>query len=60
MASREPAAPHGRRIRVVLACTVCGKRNYPTKKIPRDGGTVLKLKKFCSGCNHHTVHIEGR
>jgi len=60
MTARESAPTHGGRIRVVLSCTVCGNRNYPTKKIPRDGGTVLKLKKFCSTCKHHTVHIEGR
>jgi large subunit ribosomal protein L33 len=45
---------------MALACSVCGNRNYLAKKPPRDGGTVLKLKKFCSGCKRHTVHIEGR
>jgi large subunit ribosomal protein L33 len=60
MASREPAPVGGGRIRVALCCTACGNRNYRTKKVPREGGTVLKLKKFCSGCKHHTVHVEGR
>jgi len=45
---------------MALACSVCGKRNYLAKKPPKDGGEVLKLKKFCSDCKHHTVHIEGR
>jgi large subunit ribosomal protein L33 len=60
MTTRDSATPEGGRIRVVLSCTVCGNRNYRTKKTPRDGGPVLKLKKFCSSCKHHTVHIEGR
>jgi large subunit ribosomal protein L33 len=60
VASGEPAPFRNRRIQVALACSVCGSRNYLTKKPPRDGGMVLKLKKFCSGCKRHTEHIEGR
>jgi len=60
VASGEPAPFRTRRIQMALACSVCGNRNYLAKKPPRDGGTVLKLKKFCSGCKRHTVHIEGR
>jgi large subunit ribosomal protein L33 len=55
-----PAPLRSRRIQIALACSVCGARNYLTKKPPTDGGPVLKLKKFCSDCKKHTVHIEGR
>jgi len=60
MAARDSAPNQGRRIRVALSCTVCGKRNYQTRKPPKDGGKVLKLKKFCRDCKHHTVHVEAK
>jgi len=47
------------RIRIVLACSVCGARNYKSTKTLRESNT-LSLKKFCSHCNQHTVHIEGK
>jgi large subunit ribosomal protein L33 len=53
------AADAPRRIRVALSCSVCGNRNYRTTKRSREG-TSINLKKFCSHCNQHTVHIEGK
>ncbi|MFZ5895258.1 MAG: 50S ribosomal protein L33 [Myxococcota bacterium] len=47
------------RIRIALACSVCGARNYKSTKSLREG-SPLSLKKFCSHCNQHTVHIEGK
>jgi large subunit ribosomal protein L33 len=45
------------RARVSLACTDCGARNYQTTRKPERKGQ-LSLKKFCPGCNRHTVHKE--
>jgi len=55
---RDPAA-RGRRIRIALACSVCGNRNYQTTKNPNDSA-VMSLKKFCNHCNQHTIHSEGK
>jgi large subunit ribosomal protein L33 len=47
----------GSRTRVALACTDCASRNYQTtRKAERQG--QLTFKKFCPGCNKHTVHKE--
>jgi large subunit ribosomal protein L33 len=47
------------RLRIALACSVCGNRNYRSSKQPSETRS-LSLKKFCSQCNQHTVHIEGK
>jgi large subunit ribosomal protein L33 len=52
-----PAVPA--RIRIALSCSVCGNRNYKSTKSPLEG-TTLSLKKYCSHCSQHTVHIEGK
>jgi|GEM_PF-555648 len=52
-------ANSGQRIRIALACTLCGSRNYRSTRAPREGET-LSLKKFCSHCGQHTVHTEGK
>ncbi|WP_462412545.1 50S ribosomal protein L33 [Neobacillus sp. Marseille-QA0830] len=43
--------------RRVLACTVCGSRNYstPGKEVQTDR---LELKKFCKTCGVQTLHRE--
>ena len=46
------------RILIMLACSVCGSRNYRTTRAVRAGVPTLELKKFCKVCNHHTVHRE--
>ena len=48
------------RARIVLVYEQCGARNYKTTKVATDGSPPLKLKKFCTHCNKHTLHIEGR
>ena len=48
------------RIDIALSCSECGSRNYKTTKVATEGAPALKLKKFCTHCNKHTLHIEGR
>ena len=48
------------RIRIALSCSVCGNRNYKSTKSPIEGKKTLSLKKYCSHCSQHTVHIEGK
>jgi len=54
------AAVESTRIAIALSCSECGNRNYKTTKVATDGSPPLKLKKFCTHCNKHTLHIEGR
>ncbi|MCM3117885.1 50S ribosomal protein L33 [Neobacillus drentensis] len=43
--------------KVILACAVCGSRNYST--ISKQTQTErLELKKFCKTCTTHTIHRE--
>lgn len=58
-ASSKVAGESPRRIRIALACSLCGTRNYRTTKSVREGSGI-QLKKFCKQCNQHTVHIEGK
>ncbi|WP_082306759.1 50S ribosomal protein L33 [Bacillus sp. FJAT-27245] len=45
--------------KAVLACSVCGSRNYSTaSNQARD--ERLELKKYCKTCNASTVHKETR
>jgi large subunit ribosomal protein L33 len=47
------------RKRIVLACELCGARNYKTTKSPSaEPGDRLRLKKFCAKCQQHTEHSE--
>jgi large subunit ribosomal protein L33 len=46
-------------VRVALVCSQCGARNYHKKRAPQ-GGQRLELKKFCPGCNKHTIHRESK
>ncbi len=48
----------GERIKVVLACEKCGRRNFETTRSSGITGKTLTLKKHCPGCNAHTVHHE--
>lgn len=46
------------RVKVILACSVCGNRNYSTMKNKTKDTARLELKKFCKTCNVHTMHKE--
>jgi large subunit ribosomal protein L33 len=48
----------GERLKVALACEVCGARNYETSKSRAGATKRLTLKKFCPACNKHTIHRE--
>ncbi|MAF27590.1 MAG: 50S ribosomal protein L33 [Gemmatimonadota bacterium] len=48
------------RVRVVLACSRCERRNYITSKDRARQPERMERKKFCSACNGHTVHRETR
>jgi len=50
----------GDRIKIALVCEICGARNYETTKARAGAKERLALKKFCSGCNKHTVHRESK
>lgn len=45
---------------VVLACSECSARNYTAKKNKRLQPERVEYRKFCPGCNRHTVHRETR
>ncbi|MFO7180839.1 MAG: 50S ribosomal protein L33 [Pseudomonadota bacterium] len=57
--SQSEGGPRGRRIRVALACALCGSRNYRTTRLHTES-EILNLSKFCKHCNRHTRHIEGK
>ena len=48
------------RVKIVLACEVCGTRNYKTTRSGALNVKALKIKKFCTACAKHTVHHESR
>ncbi|WP_348658067.1 50S ribosomal protein L33 [Heyndrickxia faecalis] len=41
--------------KMVLACLVCGSRNYTTTT-GNGKAERMELKKFCKHCNEHTIH----
>ncbi|OQX68747.1 MAG: 50S ribosomal protein L33 [Sorangiineae bacterium NIC37A_2] len=47
------------RIPIVLACSICGGRNFKTTRGRHQEG-ILRLKKFCPACGKHTEHVESR
>ncbi|MED1095615.1 MULTISPECIES: 50S ribosomal protein L33 [Bacillus] len=46
------------RKQITLACSLCGNRNYTTKKSSTNTAERLEVKKFCKTCNSHTSHLE--
>ena len=46
------------RVKVIMACTECKRRNYITMKNKKTTTERLELSKFCKYCNKHTVHKE--
>ena len=47
------------RANIVLACSVCGGRNYKTTKA-LTATEPLRLRKFCKTCDAHTEHLESK
>ncbi|RMH56266.1 MAG: 50S ribosomal protein L33 [Candidatus Hydrogenedentota bacterium] len=43
---------------ITLACEVCKRRNYSTKKTKRPNQPRLALKKYCRYCRNRTIHKE--
>lgn len=46
------------RIKILLECTGCKRRNYATEKNKRNITGKLELRKYCPWCDRHTVHKE--
>lgn len=46
------------RVKVVLACTECGDRNYTTTKNKKNRPERLELKKYCPRLRKYTIHKE--
>lgn len=48
------------RVNIILACTVCKRRNYVSCKNKKNTTGRLERKKYCQWCRKHTVHRETR
>jgi large subunit ribosomal protein L33 len=46
------------RIKILLECTECKRRNYATEKNKRNTTGKLELRKYCPWCDRHTAHKE--
>ena len=46
------------RIKLLLECTECKRRNYATHKNRRNTQGKLELRKYCPWDRKHTVHRE--
>lgn len=44
--------------KVILACTICGNRNYSTNKNQATSSERLSVKKYCKHCDKHVLHRE--
>jgi large subunit ribosomal protein L33 len=45
---------------VKLACDVCKRINYYTRRNKKTVEKKLELKKFCKWCRKHTIHKESK
>ena len=45
-------------VKVTLACTECGQRNYNTFKNKKNNPERLEMNKYCRFCKKHTLHKE--
>ena len=48
------------RDKVILVCVECGRHNYVLSKNKQSHPQRMEVKKFCAGCNKHTMHKETR
>ncbi|MBW3580172.1 MAG: 50S ribosomal protein L33 [Actinomycetota bacterium] len=49
-----------KRVKVTLACEVCKRRNYITKKNKQNDRERIQLSKYCRWDRKHTPHRETR
>ncbi|MBW3574027.1 MAG: 50S ribosomal protein L33 [Actinobacteria bacterium] len=49
-----------KRVKVTLACEVCKRRNYITKKNKQNDRERIQLSKYCRWDRRHTPHRETR
>jgi large subunit ribosomal protein L33 len=49
-----------KRVKVTLACEVCKRRNYITKKNKINDRERIQMKKYCRFDRTHTLHKETR
>ncbi|MDP3953286.1 MAG: 50S ribosomal protein L33 [bacterium] len=45
---------------ISLKCTVCGRKNYYTRKNKRSVERKLEFSKHCKWCKKHTPHKESK
>ncbi len=53
-------AKNEKRVKVILACEVCKRRNYITMKNKQNDRERIEMKKYCRWDRQHTVHKETR
>ena len=46
------------REQILMACSVCKRRNYANTRNKKKQSDKMELKKFCSFCRKHTLHKE--
>lgn len=50
----------GARVKIVLTCVECKRKNYTTMKNKKNSTEKLEIKKYCPYDKKHTVHKEGK
>ena len=51
-------AKKGNRVVIYFECSVCGRKNYTSRKNNNNTKDKLTLNKFCPKCVKHTEHKE--
>jgi len=46
------------REQILMACSVCKRRNYSNTRNKKKQADKMELKKFCPFCRKHTLHKE--
>ena len=54
------ASKNEKRIKVILACEQCKRRNYITMKNKQNDRERIEMKKYCRFDRQHTLHRETR
>lgn len=53
-------AKNEKRVKLVLKCSECARKNYSTTKNKANTSDKLALKKYCPFDRKHTVHKEAK